>query len=92
MLPSRSTELFNLSASPFEADNLLVNAPPGGAIEQQAAQMRATLLEWVGTLDPINADMDKGRHLGCAEYAFPAAHGAFASDSAVHEFPRDPWD
>ena len=91
---TNSTELYNLSASPFESDNLLVNAPAGGVVEQQAAKMRATLLQWVGTLDPINAAMDANKHLGCAEYALPTGHKVFASDDAyAFSYPaRDPWD
>lgn len=82
------TELFNLSASPFESDNLLINAPPGGEIQKMAEQMRATLLAWEKTLDPINAGMDSNRHMGCLEYAYPTAD----SNTAAFDFPRDPWD
>ena len=87
------TELYNLSASLFEATNLLTNAAPGGDIAQLADKMRATLLAWEKTLDPINANMDRNQHRGCAEYTFPT--GAFAApvdDGAAQDFPRDPWD
>jgi len=66
------TELYNLSASTFEADNLMTNIPP--ALAAQAAAMRKTLLEWADTLDPLSGDWGKpGKmpHLGCMEYMYP---------------------
>ena len=76
------TELYNLSSSTFEANDL--SADP--AMAATVSKMRATLLEWVSTLDPISDSMAGNAHLGCAEWDRPTATAPWQVQQ------REPWD
>eukprot|EP00994_Dinema_validum_P006107 NODE_436_length_1698_cov_64.612492_g318_i0.p1 GENE.NODE_436_length_1698_cov_64.612492_g318_i0~~NODE_436_length_1698_cov_64.612492_g318_i0.p1 ORF type:complete len:522 (-),score=178.90 NODE_436_length_1698_cov_64.612492_g318_i0:133-1647(-) len=61
------TELFNLSASTFESDNLATDPRYAARVET----MRKTLTDWMATLDPISPVLADFKHLGCAEFEMP---------------------
>jgi len=62
-------ELFNLTASTFESNDLSQLSEMKSHVER----LSSTLLQWSETLGPLGGFVAEATHMGCAEYSMPTA-------------------